>query len=217
MLPTGEIVPPDWSQFIPDAILTLVTGAAVGWALWRLQSSAETRAEKRVALASWSVARSRVAWALPKPFEENFDRGDSWLGVWIQFESLEEVGATLAVGEWSNAVPDNTELQLTRDLLVDSPNLRRLAVELSDLLEQTMLSQGLVAATSTSLYVEQAWITLRGLDLSSYRRAYRWETRTDIVTHVLTDPGVAERTTAYMALENRVRANAITLSGLLAN
>lgn len=102
--------PADWSQFIPDGILSVVSGVIIGIFLWRLQARAENSQARRKASAGWNIARHKVGAAMLVPFNRR--------GLIINFGQFPELLSRLkALMEskpfttWADDAPDDVDLQ----------------------------------------------------------------------------------------------------------
>jgi len=107
--------PPDWSQFVPDAILSIVGGVIIGVFLWRLQTTAEANQARRAAEDGWSIARSQVGSAVLTPFKRENLMGD-FARLANQVKALKKLMETKPFSAWSDAAPKDIELQLMREL-----------------------------------------------------------------------------------------------------
>jgi hypothetical protein len=136
----GPIWPPDWSQFIPDAIGAIVTGAIIGFVLWRIESGATASRDRREAESHWRVRRWIIAGALKNSQVSRRPRGhrelvDGWRALLGAFDPM--------IARWADASPQNTELAMARGLLINIPLLidaiEELDRSLNDSGERTMI------------------------------------------------------------------------------
>jgi hypothetical protein len=115
MTPSMDLAiwPPDWSQFFPDALLTVITGLAIGIALYRFQARAEANAARRRTLAEWAMVRPQIAHALATAPNREFGT--------IQLEMYTSGIFQKAVdgkpfSTWADDAPEDKELAAVRDL-----------------------------------------------------------------------------------------------------
>lgn len=122
VVPIWEI---DWSQFVPDAILTLVTGALIGLWLWRVQRGAESRAERRHAESLWRLARTEFIGMVGVRLEGLYP------DTMRQFERFRATAARFPlIGAWVEAAPKNLELRAVTSILTTLPLVQQTGVEL---------------------------------------------------------------------------------------
>jgi hypothetical protein len=133
----GPIWPPDWSQFIPDAIGAIITGAIIGVVLWRIESRANSVRKRREAEARWRVARAPLRAHLGDHFLSYFGYEptvDKFVAQWQSF--LAVVPPDLA--SWAEAAPANRELQMASSLVRDLPVLERLTRDMESSLRMVL-------------------------------------------------------------------------------
>jgi hypothetical protein len=116
----------DWTQFVPDAVLTVAAGIAIGFWLWRVDRRSQDRAARKAAESRWSVARANFATALTnRGWYNDVTRPDD---LWRQFDtflSLANQYPDLAV--WADAAPANGELAKIKRTQIDLPYVKRAA------------------------------------------------------------------------------------------
>ncbi|WDG18101.1 hypothetical protein [Microbacterium sp. Clip185] len=97
-LAASSLWPPDWSQFLPDAILALATGLMVSLLLWWWQRNFERRAAREAAESGWQLAREHFVSSV-RPLAEN---DDYYLVLVVaDFDTLIAKGQLYPVGSWA--------------------------------------------------------------------------------------------------------------------
>jgi hypothetical protein len=157
------IWPADWSQFVPDAILTVATGVVVGVLLWLWQTNAERRTAVQAAESNWEIARPHFM-SVVDPLTPTVDDGYLVLAV-ARLDPLIEEGKRYPIGSWAKTAPKNRELATLREILIDAPNLQRLAAELSRHFEREIVRLGEAPAWSTDEYERAAMFVILELPL----------------------------------------------------
>lgn len=127
----GPIWPPDWSQFIPDALGAIITGAIIGFVLWRVETKAGSRREEREAEALWKARRGAVGLAMNASLETWHPNNPSrnFPLQWAGFLSVVDPRVVL----WADAAPKNREIALASALAIDLPLLDRLLTDLESI------------------------------------------------------------------------------------
>jgi hypothetical protein len=164
----GPIWPPDWSQFIPDAIGAIVTGAIIGFVLWQVEAGAGARRDRSDAETRWALARANVAAVMKPTLSIRFwsKPRKNWVAQWKPF--LDALDPQVAV--WARSAPKNLELQIARDLMIDLPAAARAIKDIDD------------AARPHAYRQEQI---VPGPGGSPRRRAFPAETRQEIAEWVV--------------------------------
>lgn len=211
---TGALWPPDWSQFIPDAILTVITGLGLGLLLYLIQRTAETRAVRRFARNSWRLSRTTVGAAVAIPINHEENGVDLLVFVNYYFSPVLEAGQKLDVAEWSDALSDDKELKALAALLEDIPRLRRLAGELRSECHQAVHRAGTMPGYASRFY-EFAQLMILGVPDPARVLLVANDQWSEIAARALEDPRMVELIPEFQGLLTRVEANYETLRASL--
>jgi hypothetical protein len=201
----GPIIPPDWSQFIPDTLsglfVSAVVGLVVGILLWRWQQRAEQRAARLAAESGWNVARALVGQYLSMDMIRD---DDWWLGNYAgQTDDLVDAAHQFPIGQWADASPGNLELAAMRRLLIDAPTLRRLASELDNWLESEAVSRGYTRRENANSIARMATPRILGTT-PTFSLGAKWETN---VETLLRDPTAERLVAEFLEVAQRVEAD----------
>lgn len=104
------IWPPNWSQFVPDVLVALITGAAVGLALDLVQRRRSRRDQIKDAQRSWDRLQSSL-----RTFFENTpeDTVDSW----VNDKNLDAISGRISghpIQDWNRLLKDRALAALVR-------------------------------------------------------------------------------------------------------
>lgn len=217
-LPAGELVPPDWSQFIPDTISSLATSAVVGLIvgllLWRWQTGSERRVLRRIALADWKTKRPRVGNAVAPVVNRGISSDNLPLHVSFYNDVLKE-GQSMPIGEWTDAAPDSEELRAFAGLVVDLPTLMRFATDLTQMIDRALLRDGLVMEGHQTPFAR--WTFAAVLEVPDPGRAVgdTHDQYGQIGATVLAFPDVAAKVDEFRSLLAKVEGNYTKLQSAL--
>lgn len=141
----GPIWPPDWSQFIPDAIGAIATGALVGLVFWWLEVTAGNRRARREAESNWRARRGVVGLGMDSMLYTWFpqDPARQFPGQWSSFLAVVDPRVVI----WSEAAPKNRELALARSLVLDLPLLDRLLQDLESIVLVDLIALDVLQGT----------------------------------------------------------------------
>lgn len=120
----GPIWPPDWSQFIPDSIGAIITGAIVGFVLWRVERVSASRRAERDAETQWESRRGALLIAMMSPMDRPKPLSDperylvGWNSVRIALDP--------AIPVWRRDSPKNVEIALAHGMLLSITTLTSL-------------------------------------------------------------------------------------------
>jgi hypothetical protein len=201
----AAIIPPDWSQFIPDTVsglfVSAVVGLIVGSLLWRWQRRAEQRAARLAAESGWSVARSLIGQYLSTAVVRE---DDWWLGNYAgQTDDLVDAAHQFPIGQWADASPGNLELAAMRRLLIDAPTLRRLARELDDWLETEAIRRGYARRENANSIARMATPRILGTK-PTFSLGAKWDAN---VETLLADPTAERLVAEFSEVAQRVEAD----------
>jgi hypothetical protein len=215
--PTPTIVAPiwpaDWSQFVPDTLSALFIGVLVGVVLFRWQRSIETRAEERIALSSWKLARTSFAVAMSKAW--NPTAGARILDeITKQTIGLRELGRSSDVAVWADAVPKNVELRTITTLLRDLDRLEVTAAELYSLITVTACFDKIRHEVSQQVVGTACTLAIGGYDPANIFSSHI-EPFVPLAQEVIDDETVVDRVSEFRELHGRVRTNYTDLRALL--
>jgi hypothetical protein len=216
----GEIVPADWSQFLPDVlsgfVVSIPVGVLVGVALWRWQKGAEERRAARVANAEWQQARAVIAMSLTRPLVHTAN-GANLPRFASALDPLLETTKLLRVGEWAEAAPGNKELAAIAALHIDGWTLKRWATALDEDMAIALTRHGNVQAGYTSRFVE--WASAAVLEISDpgeYVNDPQDQLR-EQAEKMLNYPDIAQDVAAFQKKLQDVAANYKYLRGSILN
>jgi hypothetical protein len=209
----AAIWPADWSQFIPDTLSALLTGAVVGTIvgiiLYRWQRDSEARSERRIALASWRVARATFALSLSASW--NPQAGASSLPqVMDAVAPVRALGPKHDIPVWAEAAPDNVELQSMAQLLIDIERLQGTVTELHQSIAQSVSRQG-VQGGFERIFMEVAAALAMGFDDSTQVLGLDVSQYVEVSRKAIDDAEVAPRVATFRVAYERVRKNYSTL------
>lgn len=97
----------DWSQFLPDALVALLTGATVGLVVLAFQRGIESRAEERAQALQWSAVRELLARATAGTQDITFLFASAKV-VGFDHERIVEVTDGVPVQAWRDTLADDT-------------------------------------------------------------------------------------------------------------
>lgn len=123
----------DWSQFLPDALLTVPAAVGIGFWLWRVQNNAQRKAEEREAIANWTMARTRFSEVVTSYANIDVRTPTHYIRQFAPFVDLSDRFPNLAA--WALAAKIEPELQNVRKVLVNLPELRKYTDPLTRALE----------------------------------------------------------------------------------
>jgi hypothetical protein len=113
ILRSGEAFPPDWSMFVPELIVAIVTGLAIGFALWKVQVAGERRVERKQISIRWDVLKPALLGAL-RTHHRGVTR-DSFRTSGEALRTVMKPFDQVPFGEWAETVPDE-RFSLVQDL-----------------------------------------------------------------------------------------------------
>jgi hypothetical protein len=214
----GSIWPPDWSQFIPDAIGALGVGVAIGVFLWRFQRGSELRTAKRQAESHWKVQRAGLAGIMRADLPHTMPNAPVRLYTesWLPF--LSALDQQVAV--WADDSLGNHELQLARSMLVDLPRLERQSKRLRLRLHAHAVTRSLVdyslsdaAADYFFLRVLTSDEDFHWMEIVMAKEHASWS---ELFVEVAALDDVSNEIAEFKSLQRRVESNWTELRSLLA-
>lgn len=128
-------LPADWSQFLPDTLVAVITGVAVAGALWVWDRGFAGRAARHAAERAWQAIRHQVADRYE--FAERY-RSERDLAPGALLRSLERYHPVVdlltkhPIVEWQSAHPRREELRLALTLVTELPLVTMTARRLRD-------------------------------------------------------------------------------------
>lgn len=187
------IWPPDFSQFIPDAIITLLTGLAIGFWLWRVQVGAEARGDKREAEALWRLARTEFVGLV------GGDLTGFYTDIQRQFERFRAVASRYPLlGSWAEASPKNMELRAVASILTALPLVQKTGVTFELALEIRVASVVSDVEVRRRLHLTSMWAAT-GRTTSSNEYENMAEDHGDWIDEVLSDDAIAPLAERHVA------------------
>lgn len=130
----GALVPPNWSQFVPDLIVALVMGLVVGLALHYVQRQGYIRDQKQEAQRSWDRLQSRLRnWFSGSPISRNHE--------WIDESRFRGILTTVdgePIQDWARFLAFDKILSALVRLEHNTHRALALSKELDELLEQVL-------------------------------------------------------------------------------
>lgn len=208
----GPIWPPDWSQFIPDAIGAIITGAIIGFVLWRIETRAEAGRARIEAEARWKINRAGLG-PLMRPELDSRTHGnvDEYPRQWEVF--LSALDSDVVV--WANDAPKNAELQMARAMLVDLPLIERLVSEVKNEVGGALVARGLALPANASKPANYTLVRL--LEGDDAAIPYFGDipnpdpTLAGLYDEALNDVGIRRKATTLTAVNTRAAVNWVRL------
>lgn len=116
----GDLLPPDWSQFVPDLVNALITGAVLAFVFWRLQLWRDGRAAKQDARDDWNRL---TVWLRPHFRAEELELIPSMLGISRPDWELREAVKDYPIEEWARLLPKDEAIAALVTLEREWPRL----------------------------------------------------------------------------------------------
>lgn len=216
----GPLFPPDWSQLVPDAVGASLTGAIIGFVLWRVESTSAKRRERKEAEAHWKVKRARIGSQMQAKVEHLYRNNPAALYP-QQFDRLYAV-LDPQIAVWADDSPKNRELQLACTMLSDLPLLKRLTHELYASLKLEVAVQEWTDNDGANRAVDYALVRLMAGETKGFvkyeaglAQQHELPDRQIFYERILVGQGVTAPLANFRAVQSRVEMNWESLREML--
>ncbi|MFJ4027459.1 hypothetical protein ACIPWF_09715 [Paenarthrobacter sp. NPDC089989] len=168
------IWPPNWSQFIPDVLVALITGTAIGFALDLVQKRRSKREQANEAQRDWDRLQSSLRSSFETQPKVGTDR-------WLDHDKFQVISAQVKdhpIHDWNRLLKDDTLSSLVR-LERNATRLIQREKLLQDEIKTVVIAMRPEAVPKSNLSerlreAEQAVRAIAfGLDLSEARMSLR--------------------------------------------